>query len=115
ENRFNWYGRITPNDYKYGDKYADQDINEDDGVAYGSRFRNSVPIGPAADVVYESNQETAFTTDADFEWWAGPVMHLVNDYVRTNLGLSRCWSWPDPVIEEWGRGSITLGEPLGPP
>lgn len=110
--RFNWYGRITPNDLRYGDKYADQDIDEDDGDARGTRFRESVRMGHAADVVYTSNAKTAITSDFDPEWWHGPVMHLVDDYVQTHLGFPPEWSWQDPVIEDWAINEIGYGQPF---
>lgn len=112
DDRFNWYGRITPNDLRYGDKYADQDIDEGNGNAEGTRFRNSVPMEHAADVVYTSNEGTAITRDFDPEWWHGPVMHLVNDYVQTYLGFPPEWSWQDPVIEDWAINGISYGQPF---
>ncbi|KAG0635706.1 hypothetical protein HOY80DRAFT_1004070 [Tuber brumale] len=115
EDRFNWYGRITPNDFRYGDKYADQDIEEDDGNASCTRFRISAPITRVEDVGYDFDEGRIVTAEPDLEWWSGPVMHLVNDYVQTHLGYYPAWSWPDPVIEDWGRRYTNLGEHLDLP
>ncbi|PUU83304.1 hypothetical protein B9Z19DRAFT_1119534 [Tuber borchii] len=108
DDRFNWYGRITPNDLRYGDKYADQDIDEDNGNAEGMRYRRSVRIVNAENNVYVSNEKTAITDDYDLEWWHGPVFHLVDDYVKTYLDFSPEWSWQDPVIEDWALSEVPL-------
>jgi len=108
EDRFNWYGLITPNDFRYGDKYADQDIDEDDGRDPATMFRNSVPMGPWENVDYTSNEQTAVTTNPDSDWWHGPVMHLINNYVQTHLDFLPTWSWQDPVIEDWAFSETNL-------
>ena len=108
EDRFNWYGSITPNDFRYGDKYADQDIDENDGRDPATRFRNPVPMGPAQSVDYTSNERTAITDELDFAWWNGPVVHLINHYVQTHLGFPPTWSWQDPVIEDWVANETSL-------
>ncbi|KAG0129102.1 hypothetical protein HOY82DRAFT_592683 [Tuber indicum] len=113
--RFDWYGRITPNDLRYGDKYADQDIDEDDGRSSCSKFRITAPITRGGDANYDFDEGDVVTEEPDFEWWSAPVMHLVNDYVQTHLGYDPMWSWPDPVIEDWGRRFTNLGENLDPP
>jgi len=110
--RYNWYGRITPNDFRYGDKYADQDIDENDGTAPATRFRLPVPLTRAANVVYTSNEQTAITNNPDMWWWNGPVMHLVDDYVQTHLGFPPTWSWQDPVIEDWASKQTLFNQPF---